>query len=214
MAVQATLQAERRTITGKAVRHLRQQGVLPANVTGHHMEPLAIQVKAVEVDKLLKAYGRTTVIRLSIAPKNEQQTAMIGHVQRDPISGAIKHIDFLVVQMNEKMRAKIALHPTGVAPAVKANVGILLQMVNQIEVEALPNDLPAAIEIDISGLANVDDTVYARDLKVPANVTLLGEPDEPLVKISQTRASVEAEPEAAATEAAPAGESAEATPAE
>jgi large subunit ribosomal protein L25 len=201
MAAQAQLQAEHRTITGKAVRHLRRQGIIPANLTGNHMDPLVIQVKTIDIDRLLKAHGRTTVIRLSIA-QGAQQTVMVGHVQREPVSRAIHHIDFLLVDMTEKMRANVPLHPTGEAPAVTSHAGILLQLLTQIEVEALPDDLPAAITVDLSGLVSVDDTVYVRDLTMPAAVTLLAAPDEPVVKIVQTRASVEAAPEA--TETAPA----------
>jgi large subunit ribosomal protein L25 len=192
MTNQVTLQAEHRTITGKAVRHLRREGVLPANLTGHHMEPLAIQVKTLDVTKMLKAHGRTTVIRLSITPESEPRTVMIGHVQRDPVSAAIEHIDFLLVAMTEKMHARIALRTIGAAPAVTSNVGVLLQLVNQVEVEALPDDLPQSIDVDISELKNVDDTIFVRDLKVSSQVTLHGDPDEPIIKITQTRAAVEA----------------------
>lgn len=202
MTSQVTLQAERRTITGKAVRHLRREGILPANITGHHMEPLAIQVKTLDVTRMLKGHGRTTVIRLSVTPDSEPRTVMIGHVQRDPVSAAIEHIDFLLIAMTEKMRARIALRTTGVAPAVATNVGVLLQMVNQVEVEALPDDLPQFIDIDISELKNVDDTIFVRDLKVSPQVTLHGDPDEPIIKIVQTRAALEATTTAAAEPAA------------
>lgn len=205
MTIQATLQAEHRTVTGKAVRQLRRQGILPANLTGRHIEPLVIQVKASDVNQLLMAHGRTTVIRLSIPPEAEPITVMIGHVQREPVGGAIEHVDFLQVVMVEKMRAHIALRAIGVAPAVANNVGILLQLVTQIEVEALPDDLPQTIEVDISGLVAVDDTIYARDLRVSSQVTHHGDPNEPLIKIAQTRGSAEisatlsGEPDAAAT---------------
>lgn len=202
MTNQVVLQAEHRTITGKAVRHLRRQGVLPANITGHHMESLAIQVKTLEMTQLLKTHGRTTVIRLLIAPESEPRTVMIGHVQRDPVTNFIEHIDFLRVAMTEKMRARIALRLTGTAPAVTSKLGIVLQLVNQIEVEALPDDLPQAIDIDISELAHVDDTIYLRDLEVSPQVTLHGDLDEPIVKIAQTRAEIEA-PSVEAVEPAP-----------
>jgi large subunit ribosomal protein L25 len=207
MTNQVTLQAEPRTITGKGVRHLRRDGILPANLTGHHMEPLAIQVKTLDVTKMLRGHGRTTVIRLSIAAESEPRTVMIGHVQRDPVSAAIEHIDFLLVAMTEKMHARIALRTIGAAPAVTSSVGVLLQLVNQVEVEALPDDLPQAIDVDISELKNVDDTIFVRDLKVSSQVTLLSDLDEPIIKIAQTRAAIEAttavaEPAAVAASAA------------
>jgi large subunit ribosomal protein L25 len=192
MATQATLQAEPRTITGKAVRHLRQQGLLPANLTGNTMTPLALQVRTADVDRMLKAFGRTTVIQLTIASLAAPRTAMLGSVQRDPISGAIKHLDFILVDMTQKMHASITLHIVGESPAVKNNTGILLQLMNQIEVEALPDDLPKAIEIEIAGLVNVDDAIYVRDLSLPASVVVLADADEAIVRVAQTRATIEA----------------------
>lgn len=93
MTIQVTLQAEHQAVTGKAVRQLRRQGILPTNLTGRHVEPLVIQVKASDVSQLLKAHGRTTVIRLSIPPEAEPHTVMIGHLQREPVSAAIDHRD-------------------------------------------------------------------------------------------------------------------------
>lgn len=192
VAVQTHLQAEHRTVMGKAVRHLRQQGIIPANLTGRHMQPLAIQVRTSDIDRLLKTHGRATVMYLSVAATGAPQTVMIGHVQRDAISRAIKHIDFVHVEMSEQMSARVSLHPLGEAPAVRNNVGIVLQLLNSIEVEALPDDLPQSIGFAISGLVDVDDTVYVRDLLVPATVLLRAAPDEAIARVSQTRRSVEA----------------------
>lgn len=191
MATQAALSADPRTITGKAVRHLRRQGILPANLTGHGNSPLAIQVQAVDVDRMLKAFGRTTVIQLSVSSLDARRTAMLGAVQRDPISGAIKHIDFIQVDMTQKMRASITLHLAGDAAATKNGAGMVLQLLNQIEVEALPDDLPDTIELDISGLAQVDDAIYVRDVKLPAGVVALADPDGAIVRIAHTRAALE-----------------------
>lgn len=197
MTVQTHLQAEHRTVMGKAVRHLRQQGIIPANLTGQHMQPLAIQVQTLAMDRLLKTQGRATVIYLAVAT-GAPQTVMVGHVQRDAISGAIKHIDFVHVEMSEKMSARVSLHPIGEAPAATNNVGIVLQLLNSIEVEALPDDLPQTISFAISGLVDVDDKVYVRDLLVPANVLVLAAPDEAVARVSQTRRSVETSSEASA----------------
>ncbi|MGZ3600935.1 MAG: 50S ribosomal protein L25 [Ktedonobacterales bacterium] len=192
MTIQTHLQAEHRTVMGKAVRHLRQQGIIPGNLTGQHMQPLAIQVQTLDIDRLLKTHGRATVIQLAVAATGAPRTVMIGHVQRDAISGAIKHIDFVHVEMSEKMSARISLHPVGEAPAVTNNVGIVLQLLNSIEVEALPDDLPQTIGFAISGLVDVDDKVYVRDLLVPATVLVHAALDEAVARVSQTRRSVEA----------------------
>lgn len=192
MATQATLRAEPRTISGKAVRHLRIKGLLPANLTGRGMSPLALQVSTADVDRMLKAFGRTTVIQLSIESLGAPRTAMLGSVQRDPISGAIRHIDFIQVDMTQKMRASVTLRLVGESPAAKNKVGIVLQLMNQIEVEALPDDLPEGIDIEIGGLVAVDDTFHVRDLKLPAQVVVFADQGDAVVRVAQTRASLEA----------------------
>lgn len=192
MANQATLRAEPRTITGKAVRHLRRQGILPANLTSHEMAPVALQVRALDVDRMLKDFGRTTVIQLTVAALGAPRTAMLGSVQRDPISGAIKHIDFIQVDMTQKMRASVTLHLIGEAPAAKNNAGIVLQLMNQLEVEALPDDLPQSIGVELGGLVDVDDAIYVRDLTLPARVVVFADQDDAIARVAQTRASLEA----------------------
>jgi large subunit ribosomal protein L25 len=212
VAEQVVLQAEKRSVTGKAVRRLRQNGTLPANLTGRKQEAEAIQVNAYEFEKLLKTHGRTTIIRLAIAPSSRTQNAVIGRVSRDPISGAIEHIDFRHVVMTEVMRAHVPLHVVGESPAVKAREGILLHLINDLEVEALPADLPEAIEVDVSTLDAVDAAVYVKDLPLPAKVKVITDGEEPVIKVAQTRAAIEEEAAAAATpeeaEAAPEAEGA------
>lgn len=196
MSTQAILRAELRTVTGKASRHLRQHGTLPANLTGAHMEPSAIQVNAIEFEKLLKANRRTAVINLTIAPNAETQPVMIGKVQREPVTGAIQHIDFLAIAMNTRMHARITLRLTGESPAVRLGLGVLLQALNEIEVEALPNELPEAIEVSITGLAAVEDALYVRDVSVASSVVIQTGADELVARIVHTRASIEASAEA------------------
>jgi large subunit ribosomal protein L25 len=202
MAEQAKLQVQMRTVLGKAVKQLRRQGVIPANLTGRHSEPVAIQVDRTALERFMKAHGRTTLIGMAISGAAEQ-TAMIAHVQREPVSGKIQHVDFLQVEMNQPMKVRVPIHVEGEAPAVKNGDGILLHLRNDIEVEALPSNLPEALTIDVSALEKVDDAVYVRDLKVPPRVQLVHmSPDEPLIKVAVTRAAIEE----AAGEAAPAAE--------
>lgn len=201
MTIQTLLRAERRTIAGKAVRRLRRQGILPVNLTGLQIEPQALQVKASDVERLLGAHRRAMVIRLSIDPDGALHTVMISHVQREPVSRAIQHVDLRQVNMTAQMRARIPLRLTGEAVAVTTHVGILLQLINQLEVEGLPDDLPEAIELDVRGLISVDDALYVRDVPVSGSVTVLAEPDALIVRVAHMRGS--------ADEAAEVAESAE-----
>ncbi len=202
MAEQAKLQVQKRTVLGKAVKQLRRQGVIPANLTGRHSEPTAIQVDRTALERFMKDNGRTTLIKMAI-PGTAEQTAMIAHVQREPVSGKIQHVDFMQIEMNQPMKVRVPIHVEGESPAVKSGDGILLHLRNDIEVEALPADLPESLTIDVSGLEKVDDAVYLRDLKLPPRVQHVHmSPDEPLIKVVVTRAAIEE----AAAEAAPAAE--------
>src|SRR5947209_7406295 len=106
MADQATLQAEKRTVMGKAVKRLRKEGLIPANVANNDGAPTAIQIDRHELERFMKTHGRTTLIRLTITGAPEQ-TTMIAHVQREPVSGQIQHVDFLHVQMNQLMHTRV-----------------------------------------------------------------------------------------------------------
>jgi large subunit ribosomal protein L25 len=191
MAVPTLLRAEHRNVLGKAVRRLRRQGILPVNLTGLHMDPQALQVKASDVERLLGVHRRAMVIRLSIDPDSELYMVMISHVQREPVSRAIQHVDLRQVNMKAQMRAYIPVRLTGVAVAVASRAGILLQLVNQLEVEGLPDDLPEAIELDVRGLVSVDDALYVRDVGVSGSVTLLSEPDSLIVRVAHVRGSAD-----------------------
>jgi large subunit ribosomal protein L25 len=153
----------------------------------------------------MKAHGRTTLIKMRI-PGAPEKTTLIAHVQREPVSGKIQHVDFLHVEMNQPMKVRVPIHVVGESSAVKSGDGILLHLHTDIEVEALPADLPEALDIDISGLENVDDAAYVRDLKLPPRVKLTHvTPEEPVVKVVVTRTAIE---EAAEVAAAPAPEGA------
>lgn len=203
MADQVKMQAQRRTVMGKAVKQLRRQGIIPANISGQDSTPTPIQVDRGELERFMKDHQRATLIRMAL-PGAADQTALIGRVQRDPVSGKILHVDFMHIEMNQPIRTRIPIHLMGESTAVKNGDGMALTVINDVEVEALPADIPEVIVVDITGLADVGDTMYVRDLALPPGVRLAhANLDEPLVKIVHVR---RAEAEAAA--AAPAGEAA------
>lgn len=210
---QVTLKAERRTILGKQVKHLRRDGILPANIYGHQQESLAIQVDAHEMDRALKTHGATQLYRLVIAPDGKQETVMVRHITRQPATNVMQHIDFLHVRMTEPMRAKVPIRIVGEAPAVRLHDGVLIQALDYAEVEALPAELPEAIELDISDIDELNTSRNAGALKVPRKVTLLTPEDEVVMSIQAPRVVAEevpaAEEQPAATAPAAEGEAAE-----
>ncbi|MEO7000225.1 MAG: 50S ribosomal protein L25 [Ktedonobacterales bacterium] len=191
MADGVTLNAQKRTVMGKAVRRLRREGQIPANISGHNQTSTAIQVDAAEFAALLKQHGSTTLLTLAIAPDGVRDTALIGRVEHDPISRAVQHIDFRHVDLTEPIKAFVALHLEGEAPAVKRENGVLLHPLDVIEVEALPANLPAALTLDISGLEELNTMLYVRDIEVPRNVTILTDMNAVVVSIQPPRTVTE-----------------------
>jgi large subunit ribosomal protein L25 len=205
MAQRLELDIAPRSVMGKANKHLRKAGIIPANIYGHKEAPLSVQVEALAFERLRREHGTRNVLSLHL-PNGPAQTALIGHVQRDARSGAILHVDFKRVSLRERVEVKIPLHFVGEAPGVKIQGGVLLPLLETLTVDCLASDLVEFIEVDISSLTDIDSTLRAGDIKLPKNFKLVTDPGEPVIKVSAPR--VEAVP--AATEAA---STEEATPA-
>ena len=206
MADTFTVEAQPREVEGKKVRALRRQGIIPANLFGRGRDSRSVQVTALEVKRILAKHAGTRILNLRV--NGASDTVLIRHIQREPKSGAIQHIDFMHVDMKEKMHAKVLVTLVGDAPAIKAHSGVLLHVLDAVEVECLPADLPEGLELDVTGMEELDSTLHVRDLTAPKGVQILSDADEVVAKIEKPRILVE---EAPAVEAeAPAEE----TPAE
>jgi large subunit ribosomal protein L25 len=164
-----------REITGKKVRTLRREGLIPAELYGRGVKNIHIAVPAKDFNKVLKEAGTTTVITLTLG--KEKHSAMIHEVGRDYITGTISHVDFHEIRMDEKITAKVPLEFTGEAPAVKAHGAVINKSMSEIEVEALPNDMPRQIAVDISTLDELDKTIYVKDIPHPRGVEFLVSPE-------------------------------------
>jgi large subunit ribosomal protein L25 len=174
------LRAEPRSIVGKKVRFLRRQGMVPANVYGHAAST-AIQLPARDVENTIHRAGRTQLIDLSI--DGETTTVLLKGWQRHPYKPELLHVDFYRVSMTETLRMDVPIRLSGDAPAVKSANGTPFQPLSTLSVECLPGAIPEAIEVDISGLEEVDASIYVRDLTAPEGVTILTDGDEMVVKI-------------------------------
>ncbi len=208
MAQQTELEISRREVMGKAVKRLRKEGIIPANVFGHNEASMAIQIDAAAFERLRRSHGSRSVLTLRMSGTKSTQTALIRHVQREPHTSKIIHVDFFRVSLSERIRVKVPLHFTGEAPAVKTENGVMLHLLDAIEIECVARDIPEFLEVDVSGLTEIDAILHASDVKLPANFTLITDPEEGIVKVAATRAEVaeEAAEAAAASEAAPAAE--------
>jgi large subunit ribosomal protein L25 len=203
MAQQVELEVAHREVMGKATKHLRKAGILPANIFGHHENSQAIQLEAIAFDRLRRSHGAKGIISLHMSDGSAVQTALIRHVQHDPRTGKVIHIDFFRVSMHERINVKVALHFIGEAPAVKNENGVLLHLLDALELECLASDIPEYLEVDVSSLAEIDDMIHAEEIKLPENFTLITDPKEGVAKVAATRAEKVEEAEVAA-EAAPA----------
>ncbi|MCC7368861.1 MAG: 50S ribosomal protein L25 [Chloroflexi bacterium] len=199
------LRAEPRSVVGKKVRFLRRQGVVPANVYGQSAST-PVQVGAKDVEQTIRRAGRTHLVSLSVG--SEKTTVLVKDWQRHPYKGELLHVDFVRVAMNQTMRIDVPVRLVGEAPAVKTLGGMALQSHATVNVECLPADLPEAIEVDITGLAEIDASIYVRDLTAPQGVTILTDGDDLVVKIMAPTVEVEEAAEAPVT--AEIGEGAEA----
>lgn len=205
MPEQVKLSVERREILGKRVRRLRRQGILPGNIFGHQRESVPIQLNAQEFSRFLKTHAPTTLLSLKLG-RSAAQTAVVAHVQHDPVTSAIQHVDFMHVELSKPMKARIPIRLVGQSSAVKNLNGVALQLLETLEVEALPASLPEAITLDISDMTGLNDMHYARDLPVPPDVQVLTDPDEPVMKIEPPTVAVEEAPLVAAEEEEPTAE--------
>jgi large subunit ribosomal protein L25 len=200
---------------GKATKRLRKVGIIPANIFGHKETPQAVQLAAIDFDRLRRSHAATGIIALRLSDNSGIQTALIRHVQHDPRSGKVIHVDFFRVSMTERLNVKVPLHFVGEAPGVKVEGGVLLHLLDALEVECLASEIPENIEVDVSSLTEIDSILHAGEVKLPANMSLVTDPNEGVAKVAASRREKEIEeaatPEAAAAPAAPAAPAAEAT---
>lgn len=176
------LKAEKRKITGRKVKKLRNEGILPANIYGKGIKSLSVQVPVKDFFKIYEEAGETGIVELSVGA-GESHPVLVHNLQLHPVSGQPLHVDFHKVTLTEKVKATVPVVTVGEAPAVAQKIGVLLTPLDEIEVEALPADLPEHIEVDISKLAGVDQEIKIQDLQIPEKVTVLADPELLVVKI-------------------------------
>lgn len=181
-----TLKAEKRKILGQKVKTLRKEGILPANIYGKKVKSLAIQIPMSEFEKIYKEAGETGIIEISV--DSSKRPVLINNVQMHPVTDIPLHVDFLQIDFKEKVTADVPVDLIGESPAEKSGLGTVVQQINEIEVEALPADLPEKFEIDLSKLTKVDMAVLVKDLDVDKKkVEIKSDLEQILVKVEPPR---------------------------
>ncbi len=201
MAKQVKLKAERRSETGRsAVRKLKARGVVPAIIYGAKDKPQPLQVSARDINAMLShASGENILVELEIAGEESNRTALVQEIQHSPVGGAILHIDFHAVSMDQAIQTDVPLEPIGAPEGVKTFGGLLEQSLRSLAIECLPRDLPDRITVDVSKL-NIGDSIHVRDIQLPSGVTAKVQAD--LTAFSVLAPVVEEEPVVAEAEAA------------
>ncbi len=185
-----SLDAELRSVTGKAVKRLRGEGFVPAVMYGHLTEPVNLQIDEHALHRVLKAAGANRLISLSVDGLEGSKRVLVRELQRDAITHAMLHVDLYEVVMTEEITAEVPVVLVGQSPLIADGEGILFQGLDTIEIECLPGDLPPNVEVGLAQLNAVDDAILVRDLDLGAAVKILSEPEDIVVKILPLEAEI------------------------
>lgn len=187
--VNLKLNAEVRTILGKKVKQVRNLGKMPATVYGKGFEPVSIQIVDKEMEKIFKEVGESGLVDLVVGENT--WPIIFRNPQYHPVDGKLLHIDCYKVNLKEKIITSVPLLIVGESFAVKAG-NVLVEVSNEVEVEALPADLPENITVDITGLTEVGKMITVADLAVDrSKVEIKTKPDQVIVKIEEPKAEEE-----------------------
>ena len=198
------LKATKRDVTGKQVKALRRAGQLPAVIYGRHVEPIAISLEAHSAGLVFSKLTSSTLVTIDV--EGVEYAALVRERQRNYIKGNLTHVDFLAVDLTEKIRASVRVYLTGVSGAVKDYNAVLVHGLESVEVECLPTDLPERISVDISSIKEIGNSVRVKDIALPEKVTVLDDEDE--IVIIATLAKEEKEAVAGEGAAVPGAEAA------
>lgn len=195
------LKAEKRDVIGKQVGALRRAGKLPAVIYGRHLEPIAILLDFHTTSLAMNKLSSSSLVTIDLEGK--EYPALVRERQRNYIKGTITHIDFLAVDLSEKIRANVRMHFVGVSGAVKDYNAVLVHGIQTLEVECLPTDLPQGIDVDISVMKLVGDGIHVSDITLPDTLRMLTDDHEMIVVATAPKVDAVEVPAAGAAEAAP-----------
>jgi large subunit ribosomal protein L25 len=198
--MEAKLEARVRREKNKGyIRQLKAKGLIPGVLYGKNLNSIPVSLSAGKLHKILVQEGSNALINLKIKNNNTSKTykVMVKAVQYDPLRRTPVHIDFYRYALKEKIRAEVAVSFSGSAPGVAAG-GILNPVMRRVEVECLPREIPESITVDISNL-DLGESITVSELVPPPGVTVIDDPDAPVVAVTGREA-------AEAETGAPAGE--------
>lgn len=201
-----TFPVEPRLVTGRKVKQLRKTGIVPAGVFGKTIESVNVQLDSKLFLKLRKIIGESALLYLQIKGDSAERPVLVREVTVHPVTGELLHVSFNQVSLKEKVTANVSITTTGESPAERDKLGILVQQLDEVEIEALPTDIPEGFTVDISVLTEVDTSIAVKDLVVDTSkITITTDPESIIAKI-EPLAAEEVKEEVVATDAVPAAD--------
>ena len=201
MADELILQLDPRDVRGKKVRVLRRQGVVPANLYGRGIESTAVQAPLAEFQRVFRAVPRNSVVNVQISGEATTRPAVLREVQRHPVSAVVQHVELYEVDVTRVVQSEAQLLLIGHSEA-QSQGGVIVQNFDTIQLEALPLEMPAEIEVDVSQIEDFGQAIHVSDLPIPANVRVLTDLAAVVVTVVAPRLTAEDEAEEAAALAA------------
>jgi len=189
------LKAETRTVLGSRVKALRKSGFIPAVLYGKGQESISLQVPVNDFNKVWKEAGESTLVYLEV--DGHSYPTIIHDVAIDPVKDTVVHSDFYKVSLTEKIKTKVPVEFVGESPAVKDLSGILVKNVNELEVEALPQNLPHEISVDISSLKSFRDQISVKDIDLGPDVKIEADVDTIIATVQEPKSQEELDTELA-----------------
>ena len=186
------LKSEKRTVLGKKVKSLRNDGLIPVVLYGKDFKTQSLSVKKTDLEKVLSKAGTSTIVDLEIEG-GDNHKILLHEPQRDAVYSRILHVDFYKVNMKVKIHTEIPLEFVGISAAVEDLEGNLITNKDALEVECLPDDLVNHIEVDISVLKTFEDIIKVEDLEIPAGIEVQDEKEEIIAQVTPPRSEEELE---------------------
>jgi len=178
------LQADNREIIGKKVRFLRRQGIVPIHVFGHGIQSIALQCKTDQLRQVLAEAGRTRLVELKIGRARKNRNVVVREVQRNTRTGELLHVDLYQVRMEEEIKVSVPIVLVGDAPALMSKGNMMVQELDSLSIECLPDRIPTSIEVDLGVLEEAEQSIHVKDIVLGEEVTVLDDPEHIVAKIS------------------------------
>lgn len=184
---QIELKVTNREILGKKVRFLRRQGITPVHLFGPGTKSMTLQCETAALQRVLAEAGKTGLISLKLDNEKKPRSVVVREVQREPRTGESLHVDFYQVKMAEQVKVEIPVVLVGEAPALKLKENMLVQELNILTVECLPDKIPASVGLDLSSLTESGQAMRVKDIELDKEITVLNDPELVVVRISVRR---------------------------